>query len=88
MNGQQLNDVVVIRTFSNRYYKRKLLLTHFLPLIQIVAMDLFRVYGATFSFNRYCKRWACLKMNYNDKIRFFYVLSIIEVKEIGVGSLI
>ena len=27
-------------------------------------------------------------MNYNDKIRFFYVLSIIEVKEIGVGSLI
>lgn len=71
MNGQQLNGVVVIRTFSNRYYKRKLLLTHFLPLIQIVAMDLFRVYGATFSFYRYCKRWACLKMNYKDKIRVF-----------------
>ena len=79
---------MVIRTFSNRYFKRKLLLTHFLPLIQIVAMDLFRVYGATFSLYRYCKRWACLKMNYNDKICFFYVLSIIEVKEIGVGSLI
>ena len=88
MNGQQLNRDVVIRTFSNRYFKRKLLLTHFLPLIQIVAMDLFRVYGATFSFYRYCKRLACLKMNYNDKIPFFYVLSSIEVKEIGVGSLI
>ena len=71
MNGQQLNGVVVIRTFSYRYHKRKLLLTHFLPLIQIVAMDLFRVYGATCSFYRYCKRWACLKMNYNDKIRSF-----------------
>ena len=87
MNDQQLNGVVVIRTVLIdiiSFY----LITHFLPLIQIVAMDLFRVYGATFSFYRYCKRWACLKMNYNDKICFFYVLSIIEVKEIGVGSLI